>query len=205
MRHDRRGLVGGTPGLDQRPRDRLEVADPHVEHERAGERGKRRPVERTFGFVRGLVPGDERDRRRVVPVGDRDSRVGGGGHARRHARHDLERNAGLGQCLGLLAAAPEHERVAALEADHRPSRPSKLDQRAADLILPDRRLTGTLADVAEVRVGPRIIERTGRDQAVVQDHVGLGDQIERTARDQAGVAGPGADQVDDPRLAMSPL
>ena len=47
--------------------------------------------------------------------------------------HDLERHAGGGERLGLLAAAPEHERVAALEP-HDASRRSGPARRAAALI-----------------------------------------------------------------------
>ena len=60
-----------------------------------------------------------------VAVGDRHAGVGGRGDARGHARHDLEADARRAQRLRLLAAASEHERVAALEPDDgSPARPS---------------------------------------------------------------------------------
>ena len=45
---------------------------------------------------------------------DGDTRVGGGCYGGGNARQHLERHAGGGQSLGLLAAAAEHERIAAL-------------------------------------------------------------------------------------------
>ena len=42
-------------------------------------------------------------------------------------------------------------------------------------------------------------QRLGRDEPVVQDHVGAGQQLERARREQPGVAGPGADEVGDAR------
>ena len=48
---------------------------------------------------------------------DRDPGRGGHGGERRDAGHDLERDLRLGERERLLAAAPEDERVAALQAD----------------------------------------------------------------------------------------
>ena len=108
--------------LDQRRGQRGQRPHAHVEDERAGERGQRRPVERALVLGGILVRRHERDRRGLVAVRDRDAGVGGRGDARGHARHDLEAHARLGQRLGLLAAAAEHERVAALQAHHRAAR-----------------------------------------------------------------------------------
>ena len=63
-------------------------------------------------------------------MGDRDARVGGRRDARGDAGNDLEADACLGQRLGLLAAAAEHERVAALQPHHPPARASVLDAAA---------------------------------------------------------------------------
>ena len=120
----RRGLAGIPAGRDQPLGDQRQVLHAHVEDERPGEARERLPVERRLGLLRILVAGDEGDRRGGVAVRDRDARVGGRRDPGRHARHDLERDPGGGQRLGLLAAAPEHERVAALEADDALARPA---------------------------------------------------------------------------------
>ena len=133
---DRGGrLVGIAPRGDQALADARQVLDAHVEDERPGKRRQRRPVDRRGLLLGVLVPGDERDRRGVVAVGDGDPGVGGGGDPRRHSGHDLERHPGGPQGLGLLAAAAEDERVAALEADHRPPLPRDRDHPALRLVL----------------------------------------------------------------------
>ena len=99
--------------LRRDPRQRLHA---HVEHQSAGERRQRGPVQSGLGLVRVLVPGHERDPGRQLAVRDGHARVGRGGDPRGHARDDLVRDPGLAQHERLLAAAPEHERVAALEA-----------------------------------------------------------------------------------------
>ena len=60
-----------------------------------------------------------------------------------------------------------------------------------------------LADVDQLGAGPRAGERLRRDQAVVEDHVGARDQLERAHREQAGVAGPGAHEVGGHRPSTS--
>ena len=60
-------------------------------------------------------------------------------HAGGHAGNDLEGHARRGQRLGLLAAAPEHERVAALQPHHPLARPGQLDEQPVRLLLRQRR------------------------------------------------------------------
>ena len=112
----RRRLVLRATGADQPPRDLAQLFHAHVEDERSREAPERVPVERALVLLRILVTRDERDRGRLGAVGHRDARVGGRRDAGRHTRDDLERDAGGGQRLSLLAAAPEHEGVAALQA-----------------------------------------------------------------------------------------
>ena len=113
----RRGLVPVTAGLDQRRRVLGHPLDAHVEDEGAGEAGQGFGVECHLPLLGIPVAGDEGDRGGVVAVGDRDPRVGGGGDAGGHAGDDLELDPGGAQRLALLAAPPEDERVAALQAD----------------------------------------------------------------------------------------
>ena len=193
------GSAAGRPCSISARRDRGQRAHAHVEDERAREGRQRRPVERALGLGRILVRGHEGDRRGLVAVGDRDARVGGCGDAGGHAGHDLERHARLGERLGLLAAAAEHERVAALQAHH-PLALRAHARRAARLIssCADAGVAGLLADVDQLGVRPRVLAAAARDQAVVDDHVGPRDQLERAHGHEPRVAGPGADQVDDP-------
>ena len=149
------------------------------------------------------MAGDERDAAGQLALGDGDAGVGGRGDAGGDAGDDLERDAGLAQQLRLLAAAAEHERVAALEAHDAPARAGVLEQERVRGLLRDLRARALLADVDELGVRARVRERLGRDQAVVEDHVGLRDQLDGADGQQAGVAGAGADEVDDPAHAAS--
>ena len=150
-----------------------------------------------LGLRRVLVAGHERDRAGAVAVRHRDPRVRGGGDARGHPGHDLERDPGRAQRLGLLAAAAEHERIAALQPHDLAPGGAVLDQQPLDLAPaastgrrpPCRRRSARAS-------GARAVERGRRDQPVVDDHVGGRDQLERASGQQPGIAGAGADQVD---------
>ena len=201
----RRGLVGVAAGGDQGRGVVAQALDAHVEDERAGEAGERLPVERALLLLGVLVAGDEGDRGGVVAVGDRDAGVGAGRDAGRDPRHDLELDPGLAQRLALLAAAAEDERVAALQPHHALARPRRLDQPLADLLLRHRGHAGRLADVDQLGVLARPVERPRRDQPVVVDRVGRADQLQRARRHQPRIAGPGADEVDESGRALTPL
>ena len=100
QRRHHRPLPGQRPALDDRDRlarrpaarhqplgDPRQRAHPHVEHQRAGERGERRPVERAVRLGRILVTGDEGHAGGQLAMRDRDAGVGRRGDARRDAGH----------------------------------------------------------------------------------------------------------------------
>ena len=95
-------------------------------------------------------------------MGHRDPRVRRGGDAGGYPGHDLEVDSGRGQRLGLLAAAAEDERIAALEPHHAPPRPRPVDQQRLDVVLLDGVVAGALADVDELGVGAGAGERAPR-------------------------------------------
>ena len=103
-------------------------------------------------------------------------------------------HAGRGQGERLLATAPEHERIAALETQHAQAGARQLDQALVDPELRRPRPSGALADRLEAggRTGER--QDLGRHQGVVQDDIGAGQRMGGVQREQAGVARPGADQ-----------
>jgi hypothetical protein len=130
-------------------------------------------------------------------MGHWDARVGRRRDPRRYPRHHLEADAGGGERLRLLAAAAEHERVAALQAHDPVPGSSELDELRVDLLLRGSRCPRLLAHVAELGVGARALECTGRDQAVVEDHLRRGDQLQSTPSHQPGIARASADQIHD--------
>ena len=82
---------------------------------------------------------DHDEGRGQAAVGHRDAGEGGGGHGGRDAGDDLERDAGRGQGQGLLAAAAEDERIAALEAHHALAAARGADHQRVDRLLVHRR------------------------------------------------------------------
>ena len=121
-------------------------------------------------------------------MGYGDPRVCGRSHAGGHARHDLEVDPGSAQRLCLLAAAAEHERISALQPHDATSGRPVLEQQPLDLGLRHRRTATLLAGIQELGVGSSAIQRRRRNQAVVDDHVGRRDQLERARRQQARIA-----------------
>ena len=123
-----------TAGL-QAARDRLEIFHAHVNAERRAELGVVFPANRGVGFVRILVAGEKHDGGTVGAVRERHAGIGRRGERGGDAGHDLERNAGVDERLGLLAAAAEDERIAALEADDGFALAREADERALDVAL----------------------------------------------------------------------
>ena len=130
----------------------------------------------------GGVPGDERDLRRDAAMGDRDPGRGRHGRERRHAGHDLVGDAGLDERLGLLAAAAEDERVAALEPDDLEARPAELDQQLVQLGLAE------LLARDDERVVGSLLDELGCDEDVVHEHVAA----RGSARGRERSRGPGS-------------
>ena len=123
-----------------------------------------------------------------APLGDRDPGVGGRGDAGGHARDHLEGQPRGAQRLRLLAAAPEDERVAALEADDAATGADVVDQQAQGLLLGDLLAAADLAHVDELGVRRRVGQRLGRRELVEEDDVGLAQDLDRPQRQQPRVA-----------------
>ena len=123
-------------------------------------------------------------------MGDRDQGRGGHGRDRRDARDDLERDAGLGERERLLAAAAEHERVAALEPDDVEAGGAVGDEQARHRLLlhPGPR--------DHERVVGRLVDELLGDERVGDEHVARADELEPAHGDQPGVARARADEVD---------
>ena len=70
-----------------------------------------------------------------VAMGDGNAGIGQAADARGDARHDAERHAGARQRLRFLAAAPEHEGIAALQPQHALALPRQIDQQVGNVAL----------------------------------------------------------------------
>jgi hypothetical protein len=115
--------------LDQALCETLEACEAHERDERAGDAGERGGVE-----LLHVVRCERRHGRGDPAVRDGDAGRSGHGGERRHARDDLEREAGVGERQCLLAAAPEEQRIAALET-HDLAMPSVGDEEVVHLLL----------------------------------------------------------------------
>ena len=105
--------------------------------------------------IRACVSGDERHCCREPAMGDRYARVGRGGHARCHTGGDLERDTCLAQRQRLLAAAPEHERVAALQPHDAQPGPRASEHQRLGLLLRNRLTAALLAHEQQLGIRAR--------------------------------------------------
>ncbi|OGQ20623.1 MAG: hypothetical protein A2138_05990 [Deltaproteobacteria bacterium RBG_16_71_12] len=95
----------------------------------------------------------------------------------------------------LLAASPEHERVAALEP-HDGVLPQGCGKNArVDVILARAWLARLFADVAQLGMRRRQLEQLRAHQRVVEDDVGVGEHARGLDGEQLRIAGAGSDQV----------
>ena len=101
-----------------------------------------------------------------------------------------------GDLLDFLAAAPENERVAALQPQHALPLLRQPHQQLADVLLRQRMIVRLLADIDARRVAADEIQDARTDQPVVEHHVGALHQPQGAEGEQIGIARPGADQID---------
>ena len=110
--------------------------------------------------------------------------------------HDLERNAGVGQRFGFFAAAPEDERIAALQANDIQTAFAPVDEKRADLFLRERVFRFFLADVDALGGSGREVEQIGTGEVIVENAVGVFEQAPGFDGDEFRIARSRADQID---------
>ena len=104
-------------------------------------------------------------------------------------------HAGALQRERFFAAAAEHERVAALQPHDAAAAARGADHQRVNRRLRHRMAAGALADVEALRAA-RVAQDPVVDQRVVEHEVGGAQPRDRRARQQPGIAGPGADERD---------
>ena len=199
LQHRRRS-VGAHARVQQARHDIGKRTDAHEEHERALRAHERLEVDVVIG-AGALVAGDDVQRRREIAVRHGNAVVGGNGDGRRDAGHDFVGHAMLGEQLELLAAAAEHERVAALQAHDLVAGERLVEQHLADLLLAHRVVRSALAHVDRARVARNAGQHAIAHERVVHDHVGLLQHVVALAREQPRIARASADK---PNLAHRP-
>jgi hypothetical protein len=147
------------------------------------------------------MPRDEGDRGRDAAVCHRDAGVRRRRDPGRHAGHDLERDPCGGERLRFLAAASEHERIAPLQPHHALALATQLHEERIDRLLAGRVGAATaLADLEHRHAWIHAACRT-HDRRIGQriggDDVAARQQVATAHRDEARIARPRADEVDD--------
>ncbi len=105
------------------------------------------------------------------------------------AGDDAKRNAGGGERQRLLPAAAEDQRIAALQPQHAQAVGAKRDQALVDAQLRRLHASGALAHLLQPMRGQR--QDVGRDQRVVQHHVGHRQRVRGVQGEQSRIARPG--------------
>jgi hypothetical protein len=100
-----------------------------------------------------------------------------------------------GEAFGLLAAAPEDERVAAFEAHDTLSRMGQPDEQVVDFLLPQRMTAGLLTGKNAGRGRRDQFLNRRAHQAIEHDDVGILNQPRGLDRQQLGIARSRADEV----------
>ncbi len=202
--HDRHRQIRGRAAVHQARRDLGQPRHPHIQNDRQLRPRQRPPLQAAL-IARGVLAGDQDDAVVGIAGGRRDIGIGQSGDARGHAGDDAERDAGGDEAHGLLAAAAEHERIAALQAQHPQALARQFDQPLGDVPLAGRGLAAALAGKFPDHVRPGEAKHRLIDQRVVQDHLRLAERVDRMQGQQPGIARPGAGQPDlsgtEPRQA----
>src|SRR5262245_16959137 len=111
----------------------------------------------------------------------------------RSSGHDVVGNTRPLQREGFFPAAPEHERVAALEPDDATPAPRGFDHQRLDRGLRQGMASSALADEELLRFS-RVAQHPVVDERVVQHQIGAPQPHDREPRQQAGIARSGADE-----------
>jgi len=117
---------------------------------RPGDRG---PIDRLRQPAAFLVPGQEHHRLVGVAMRHRNAGIGEPAEPRRNPRHEAEFYPLAPKRQRLLGAAPEEQRVAALEPQHALARLGLRDQPEGDVGLLRRRLAAAFARMHQNRRG----------------------------------------------------
>ena len=198
---DRGGRLGIDALCDEVAHRLLDTAQPHVYGYGLAGPHQGLPIAHDRAVL--ALGGDEDAGLRVIAVRERYAGISGAAYRRRDARTNLKRHALVGERFDLLAAASEHEGIAALQPQYALALSGEADQHLADLALRRGVVSRTFADIDALRLPRYEVEDRGIDEPVIEHDVGLLHQAQRAERQEIGIAGAGAHEIDlaHPRLA----
>ena len=158
--------------------------------------GQKRPVHGGDRLGGIFVSGHEHGCGGDAPVGQGNAGIrqhpGGGGDP----GHDLERNARVTQTSPLLAAATEYVRIAAFETHHLAAGAGMLDQKLIDLLLGGPLSLSAFAHEQLFAALAGKLEKPLVQNLIIEDEICVREVVRSFNRDQPGIAGTGADEVD---------
>ena len=179
----------------QRAGDLGQLLRAGITDNRAVQAGEARPVHGRPRSPVVFVPADEGQRVAAARIGNRNPGVARDRDAGGNTGHHLEPQPLLVQEQRFGAAAVEDERIAPFQARDRLPLARLFREQIADRFLLERLRRGD-ADVDFLRVGPGVPQQARVHEMVVQHHVGRGETLEASNRDQSGIPGAGAYEVD---------
>ena len=107
---------------------------------------------------------------------------------RTNAWHDIKRNVGIDEGLGLFSPTTKHIRIATLQAHNVETLRTQVHQQRVDHFLWSGK-TRLFADVNELNIGTSQIQNCLICQSIVHDDISFSNQSRRTNREQFGVTG----------------
>ena len=146
------------------------LTDSHINDQRVFERSKSRPIEVRITFALRMA-GDESDGLRMIAMREGHPRRGGATGRRRNAGRDESLNPGGAHGVKLFAAAPEHKRIAALEAHDRFAFARKRDHCRFDLRLRNGMVSLRFTHINPFRVPARERQNRIADKPVVENDI----------------------------------
>jgi hypothetical protein len=204
--HDRGGREAVHALGDEPLHDMRQTGHAHIPYQRrVGIGGEQVPAYlRPFRFFR-FVSREQRHPDGLLPVRRRYPGVRRDRDSRGHARHHLEQDPRGGERLRLLAAPPEHVRVAALQPDHALSFAGEAHQQGVDLLLRHGVVPGLLAHAVESDIRGEVAGERGRRQPVVYHGLGAHEPLPAAQGEKAGVPRTAPDQRDETRPSTCPI
>ena len=193
---ERHGSIGTSSMGDKIIDNVPEILHSHEEHERSDARCDPVPIYSRAFLRRVFMTGHKGDAGRIVPVRERNARIGGNRRCRRHSRNDLKGNIIIDEHLGLLTSPPEDERVPAFQAGDSVPFSRLLDDQTADLRLGKRMGTTLLSDIDKFCIRPTLVEQAVIGQVIVDDYVCLLNTLQSFHRDETRITGTGADEIN---------
>ena len=193
--HHGDGCFGRSSSLDKRIGDRSHALDTHEHDLGAGGFGELFVIDAALGLRGIFVTGEDSELGIVGAVGDGDAGVAGTGDGGANSRDDFKRDPSGAELLRLFTSTAEDHGVAAFEADDGFPFIRFVDEKLVDPALGDGVVAGFFSSVDLFATLWRPTEHLGIRKVIVNEDIGLLDELFGAEGAEAEVAGAGAYEV----------